>query len=235
MTAGSEIERCLRERGITRLTHFTNSRNLRRILRTGEILSTAELDRRNASYELTDEDRYDGHLGHVCCSVEYPNMYYFFLASGRPATINYSDWVILLIDPIQAARPGVLFSPVNAAKGSGRYLAPGANAFNEMFASTVFSRPRGRSHNPSSPTDVQAEVLIPSPIPLSAVTGIVVPDRASLQRDRGRLQHLGIDDLGLPWFTSSGLFRRDRVISAVTTGRSIPLEGPWTDTNRIGA
>ncbi|MGO4299385.1 DarT ssDNA thymidine ADP-ribosyltransferase family protein [Leifsonia sp. RAF41] len=233
-TIDLDIAARLEARGVTRLTHFTNSRNLRRILRTGEILSTAELERREALHVITDRERYDGQRDHVCCSLEYPNMFYFFRASGRLATVNYSDWVIFLIDPMQAARAGVLFSPVNAATGSGRYLSSGAEAVDKLFAPSVNGRARRATHNVNSPTDVQAEVLIPRSIPLSAVTGIVVPDMDSLRRDQGRLSHLGIDDQGLPWFTSEGLFQKDRVVSAVTRSQPISLEGPWTTTNWIG-
>lgn len=201
--------------GIARVTHFTSSRNLPRILGDGEIMSTRRLEARGSAFERTDPLRIDGRTDHICCNIEYPNFYYFALASGRENAVNYSDWSLLLLDPQIAAKQGTLFAPGNAAKNSGSDLRPGVDGLDRLYAASVYGRPRSRTHRPSSPTDVQAEVLIPKSIAVSDVSGIVVSGDASLARERGRLNQVGRDPDLFSWHVAPGLFRRDAVLSAI--------------------
>ena len=70
-------QECLR-RGITRLCHFTQSRNLAHILGDCEaILSSKQLQSQDLPYNPTDPNRWDGCEDMICCSLEFPNVYYF--------------------------------------------------------------------------------------------------------------------------------------------------------------
>lgn len=226
MTASSLFEE-ISARGISRLTHFTNSRNLPHILRAEEISSTAKLRDRGEPFVITDPVRIDGHPGHVCCNIEYPNMFYFDTATTRRPNVNYSDWVVFLIDPDTLLQDGVLFAPSNAARRSGLDLASGLEGLMAQYVDTVNERPRSLNHFSASPTDVQAEVLIPSGIPLSAVQGIVVSDEASLNRELARLGQLRQEPERFPWFVSRDLFRKYAVVSAVRSSTEIRFDGPY--------
>jgi hypothetical protein len=85
------IKKKVRQRGVTRLCHFTPSRNLIHIASgvTG-ILATKKLEAEERKlYTPTDLLRFDGHAGFISCSLEYPNAWYFDKARGaiRPAQL----------------------------------------------------------------------------------------------------------------------------------------------------
>ena len=69
------IRQVATKREITRLCHFTPSRNLVHIATGLEgILSTKHLtDDEKAVFNPTDILRIDGFKDHVCCSLEFPN------------------------------------------------------------------------------------------------------------------------------------------------------------------
>lgn len=226
MMTDHDLARRLSELGISRVTHFTSTRNLPRIFGAGQVLSTGTLLATGATFDATDAERFDGHLGHICCNLEYPNFYYFAKATRKQNAINYSDWAVLLLDPTVATQDGVLFAPGNAAKGSGADLRPSVAGLDSMYAPSVYGFARAVNHRSASPTDVQAEVLIPGPIEMSAVLGIVVPDASSLKREVGRLEQIGHDPHILNWYVSAGMFERDSIVRAVRGDRPIPAEKP---------
>ncbi len=214
-------------RGVSRLTHFTSSRNLPKIIQSGAILSTADLVSLGLDHVATDAARFDGHPGHICCNIEYPNMFYFDHASEREQYVNYSDWIVFLLAPAVATAQGVLFSPVNAALGRGKFLESGAEGLAAQYAAAVNGRSRAARHNPASPTDVQAEVLVPGRIPLSEVRGIVVPSEETLHREHARLSQLNLMRADLDWYISPEMFRKYAVTDAVRGARPISLQGPF--------
>ena len=229
----TDLMQLIRHQGISRVTHFTNSRNLPRILSAGAILSTDDLVARGLDHAVTDPQRFDGHRGHICCNIEYPNMYYFHQATIRPNHVNFSDWIVLLLEPRVAAGDGVLFSPGNAARGSGRFLASGAEALAAQYAARVNGFARGPRHFPASPTDVQAEVLIPGPIPLSEVRGIVVFDDETLRREFVRLDQLGYQPGGFDWFVAPTMFTKSHVVGAVQSSVPISMRGPFRSGDEV--
>ena len=87
-TIKTEAER----RGITRLCHFTPSRNLAHIASDpkGILASRHLLDDEKIVFNPTDRERLDGHKGHVCCSIQYPNAWYFRTARGKE--VLFRDW-----------------------------------------------------------------------------------------------------------------------------------------------
>jgi len=140
--------------------------------------------------------------------------------------LNYPDWVCLLLDIQLAERPGTLFSTCNAAKGSGAYLKPGGEAVLACFAPTVLEWFRGKRHHPQAPTDLQAEVLVPGPIELSHLYGIVVPSAEAAANDYGRLGMLGVNRDGLRWIIAPVFFDRDLLSSRLRLGGPIK-EQDW--------
>ena len=181
-------------RGITRLCHFTPSRNLGHIaddLRG--VLATHHLaEDEKAILNPTDLRRLDGHPDHVSCSIQYPNAWYFRTARGQERL--FRDWVVLLIDSRYLWRTGTKFCPRNAAAGHGRLIGEGTAAFEALFADTVEgvrTYRRGPGRPAFLPTDEQAEVLVPDQIRPQDVIGIAVADDAQARREISRLNLLG--------------------------------------------
>lgn len=163
------------DRGITRLCHFTQSRNLAHIFGDSfGLYSTRTLQSYDMPHNPTDPDRYDGRNDLICCSIEYPNTYYFVRV--REHDHLFKDWVVLLIDPSYLWHSETCFCPCNAARSCGGNIQIGIQGFRSLYATTSpgisFSRRSG--HLPAAPTDIQAEVLVKEPIPLESITGIAV-------------------------------------------------------------
>ena len=91
------IQNDVLRRGITRLCHFTPSRSLAHILATGAgVLPTRLLkEEERLLFNPTDLQRLDGHVDHICCSIEYPNAWY--LDRARATETLFRDWVILFV------------------------------------------------------------------------------------------------------------------------------------------
>lgn len=214
---------------LTRLAHFTPARNLPHILRDRELRSVEQLDEAvRAAYTPTDRDRLDGHRDKICCSLQYPNSFYFAKARDDRDAVNFPDWACLLLDRTAAAIAGTVFCQRNAGAGGAE---PGAEALLRCYAPTVMGH-RGRTytrsalHDPASPTDVQAELLIPGPVPLSLVRVIVFPSDAAAREEHGRLDRYGLLSEAPPFAVAPGLFQKWTVSDAVTRGAAIDIE-PW--------
>lgn len=189
----NSIRQECRNRGITRICHFTQSRNLAHIFDAPYgICSTRTLQRYDMPHNPTDPERFDGRDDLICCSIEYPNTYYFVKA--RDHDHLFKDWVVLLIKPDDLWHPETCFCPCNAAKSCGGYIKAGIEGFESLYAATSpgigFSRPR--NHLPAAPTDIQAEVLLKDPIPLESIIGIAVQSEEQAQREVCRLNLQGI-------------------------------------------
>jgi len=187
------------KREITRLCHFTPSRNLGQIL-SGKvgILSTRKLrdDERNV-FTATDLQRLDGFPDHISCSIEYPNAWYFDKA--RSKEVLFKDWVIFFIDPKYLWLDGTKFCPRNAAASRGAQVATGERAFKMMFEDSVsgaYGKRYARSNLtlPCCPTDEQAEVLVPDVVAMGDILGIAVPSSEQAQNEVIRLKLMGVAD-----------------------------------------
>ena len=218
-------------RGVTRLCHLTPFRNLLHIARDGALLSTQELrsDER-AAFQPQDLARLDGHHDHICCSIQYPNVWY--LRSKRretkPLQLLFPDWVCLLIKPSYLWADGALFCHRNAASGSGAFLAAGPDAFAAMYDDIVYGArgPTSRDHKPDScPTDDQAEVLIPKRIPLEDANHVVVAEEAQARRIYTGLELIGAPVRELVWTIAPQLFEVS--LSATLRGGHAPVEISW--------
>ena len=182
-------------RGITRLCHFTPSRNLAHILSGSEgVLASRHLDEdETAIFNPTDRSRLDGFPDHVCCSIQYPNAWYF--SKARLGEGLFRDWVVLLVDARYLWESGTKFCPRNAAAAHGRLVGEGIAAFEGLFADEVegvHTYRRGPARRAYAPTDEQAEVLIPDRVSVRDIVGIVLrsDEHATSELARLRLQGL---------------------------------------------
>jgi hypothetical protein len=215
---------------VTRLAHFTPARNLPHILEDGMIRSSKDLaDNAPESFSPTDRARYDAHPGHVCCSFEYPNVYYLRQARQKPEYANYPDWVCLLLDRKIIERDDTLFSGCNAARAGGAHLQPGGDALAGLWDNP--SRPqgwsRGNRHHPAVPTDIQSEALVPGPILLSDVHAIVVEDAATAADLYGTLARWGRGPERLRWKVAPAFFDVNGLVGKLRNGGTIE-ERDWT-------
>ena len=214
----TEIQKACRDRRITRLCHFTQSRNLAHILGDSKcILSTQSLQAAGLPHNPTDPNRWDGCKDLICCSIQFPNVYYF--ADVRDKDRLFKDWVVLIIKPKFLWMPGTKFCPTNAAKKSGSYIGEGAESFLSLFDTTSpeFSYRRTARHLQCAPTNIQAEALVPDPIHLDDVAAIAVADEDQARREscRVNLQGLSIDKVIL---VAPHFYQRQRLRRVVQWG-----------------
>ncbi|MCL4851634.1 MAG: DUF4433 domain-containing protein [Bryobacteraceae bacterium] len=210
-------------RGITRLCHFTPSRNFGHILATGSgILSTKALQEdERAVYNQTDLQRLDSQPAHICCSIEYPNAWY--LDRARAKERIFRDWLLLFLHPQLMLRKGTLFSARNAAAGMGAHLKLGVDGFQRMYADEVvgaYNRTfrRGPHHLSAAPTDQQAEVLIPDQVMRDEILGIAVMSKEQARNEVLRLSILGVSTDGLPIVIAPTLFDKDALNQSIRSG-----------------
>ena len=194
--ARNSIESRARLRGITRLCHFTPSRNLGHIVHDSRgLLASEHLLEDNVSvFNPTDRERIDGHRGHVCCSVQYPNAWYF--RSARNKEQIFPDWVVLLLSPHYLWQEGTKFCQRNAATAHGQLVREGLDAFDALFDKVVEGSQtyrRGSLHPDFLPTDEQAEILIPDRVERSDVLGIAVQSKAQRKRELVRIELMGMN------------------------------------------
>ncbi len=193
MSINLNIQEKCRSRGITRLCHFTPSRNLAHIIagKTG-ILATSHLeDSERLIFNPTDIDRYNGYKSHICCSIEYPNGWYF--AKKRAEEVLFRDWVILLIKPDYIWDQDTLFCHRNAAAAYGSYVKKGYDGFQQLYQNSVVGTgcktwTRSSTHLSACPTDNQAEVLVPDCIKLEDVIGVAVRDETQAKNEVSRIK-----------------------------------------------
>jgi len=213
-------------RGITRICHFTPSRNLVHIATDPNgLLASARLqENEKAVFNATDRARLDGFTNHVCCSIQYPNAWYFRKARDHESL--FVDWVVLLIKPHHIWAAGTKFCPRNAAAGFGRGVGEGEGAFEAMFAPSVIGAyernyTRSATHPAWLPTDEQAEVLIPDHVAREDILGVAVVDEAQAKREHARLTQLQVD---VPAIVIAPHFFQPSWLSAQLRRGQVPTE-----------
>ncbi len=161
-------------RGITRLCHFTHLSSFPKITKDRAILSSQILAEKRPDVVRNDRNRLDGHLNHVSCSVQFPNLW--VLDSYREAGSKTDEWLVLLLDRKLLSLPSTRFSPVNAATARGAHVTDGPEGFTAIFQPqppSVHYVYRGQSHLKSCPTDNQAEVLVHQAVLADEIIGVV--------------------------------------------------------------
>lgn len=208
-------------RQIRRICHFTPSRNLGHILMGKRgVLASARLtaDERNV-FNPTDLERFDRHTGHVCCSVEFPNAWYFRKARGKEPL--FLDWSVLLINPEVLMIPGVKFCPRNAAAAGGALAQEGTAGFSAMYETEVTGAggrvfQRTSSRHPAVPTDEQAEVLVPDAIAPHLLFGVAVSSSQQARVEMARLKILRIEPP--PFYIAPQFYDPAALSDAIRTG-----------------
>ena len=229
----SEIQKeCLR-RGVTRLCHFTPSRNLSHIA-AGKlgILATASLRAdEKAILNPTDSKRWDGWISHVCCSIEYPNAWY--LVKAREKEKLFRDWVVLFIQPHYIWSIDTHFCPRNSAAQGGTLVRAGFAAFHSLYSSHVLGAYKTTiTRTPQMlaccPTDDQAEVLVKDRIRLEDIQGVAVRSEMQAQCEIARLRLAGLGESTFKFVVAPGLFDPHIVSPTLRRGHR-PSEMLWSE------
>lgn len=223
----------IKERNISRLCHFTKSRNLPFMLGNGEdsengiLANDFILDK--SFLEKTDKQRLDGHEDYICTSVQYPNSTYFNVAKKRMMEDLFNEWAVLLINPAVIDDKSK-FCPVNAATAGGRLIKNGPASMQELFDFEVRGkhlRRRTLLLPENVPTDIQAEILIHKKIDKCYITGIIFPSRRMAERETLRLDLCGVNLSEYNISYSEDIFSRElksRLNDGITP-REIKYEG----------
>lgn len=170
--SGYERLKC---RGVSRLCHFTKLQGLTKILATEEGIIASSLIRQD-SKNVNDNDRYDGELNHVCCTIEYPNSWFLSTAIKSNEDRVFREWVVLCIGLEILLVRSAKFCECNASKNYGRLIQDDFEKIDEIFANNVssFKYPRTAEMLSCCPTNGQAEILIKDNIPRKYITRIIV-------------------------------------------------------------
>ena len=184
----SEIE----NRCINRICHFTKSKNLSHIL--NDFQGIYAIDFLPESYQdYNDSLRLDGKTDYICCSIEYPNVFYLDRIKNNDKL--FKEWIILSIDPKVMCLEETLFSKVNSATEKGRYISKGINGFRSLFEDQIVTSKRSITRTTtmlqSSPTDIQAEVLIYKKIPIKYIKEIIVKSELQAREEFFRMKLWG--------------------------------------------
>lgn len=184
-----EIQNELAARDIFRLCHFTQIRNLEGIFTVGALLPRTRLQRHpelKAAYN--DQVRFEGahviNLSFTCPNIKLMKK---FEREHREKGFDTS-WAIIDLNPKLCCAPGVRFTTSNATANNVRKFgtAEGIAGLRACFAERVpiaggtAIRIANRAKN--LPTDSQAEVLYPGPIPLNCIQGLYFKDETDQQR-----------------------------------------------------
>lgn len=177
------IEKEIKKRNITRLCHFTKSKNALHILSSPDGIKAVDfLDK--SIYDANDPLRLDGKTEFVNCSIQYPNYWYWKKVKDKDSL--FKDWVILLINPELILLETTEFCAFNAATDRGAHIKKGYRAFQELFREKVRDIVRPPNMLPCCPTDDQAEVLIYKNISRKDIIGVVVKDEDQAHRESVR-------------------------------------------------
>lgn len=220
----SSIRNEILQRRITRLCHFTPSRNLAHIASGKEgILATKNLEKDERKiFTPTDLKRLDGHEDYISCSIEYPNVWYFDKAQARE--MLFKDWVILFIDPRYLWLPGTRFCPRNAAASYGRNVLEGEQGFLSLFGDSIIGAGnrtfrRSATHLPCCPTDDQAEILIPDQIAKKDILAIGVKTETQAKNETVRFQLMSLPTDSFRFIITPDLFEKQILSKLIRSGK----------------
>lgn len=200
-TDSEKIRQEVIKRRISRLCHFTQSRKLPHIL--GELQGIYSIDTLVSSspdlVDVNDPLRLDGQPNYICCSIEFPNTYFFQKAAIREKI--FMDWVVLILKRELIWKSDNKYSYRNAA-AQPTPIGSGCGAFLKIYEDSVIGSgnrtfTRGRTQFDFCPTDVQAEVLIKEVIPRQDIIkiGVATEEQAKLEIKRLSLLKIDTDQL----------------------------------------
>ncbi len=214
------------DRHITRLCHFTKTKNLPFILGNGEDSNNGVVANQYITdlsfLEKIDQNRFDNHENYICTSVQYPNCLYFSTAITKNKENIFNEWVILEIDP-HIINDYSKFCPVNAATKNGSLISSGVNSFEGLFDSVVTGKKefkRNIFYPDNLPTNIQAEVLIYQMIDKADINGLIFPNKNIAQKECLRLELCNIDLNELTIKESEELFDKKRMLDLLNKGET---------------
>lgn len=217
---------------ISRLVHFTPTRNLVHIVTDDGLKSTKMMSEEDRSeFNQQDLDRLDRHPDHISCTIEYPNALYYRAKrrNARGEARLFPDWVCLLLSPKHIWAETTLFCPHNAAGWGGDRVGSGLESFMRMFADEVES-PRAlrkrKEHPACCPTDLQAEVLVHRQVPLEDVLGIVVETEAQASNTYAMIRNVGAPVERLPLSICPDFYEPEQLVAILDSGER-PVEEAW--------
>jgi len=162
-----EIQQECKVRNISSIYHFTNARNVPKIMSSG-ILSVEQLKKQSMKYEYNDKYRLDNMLHASCWSISFTNTFYFHNVREREPDMK---WCVIECDASPLWELPCYFFETNAASNKMKIVhyshRVGVNALKKMFESD-----HSEILPAHYPTDVQAEVLIVQPVLPSKIKSI---------------------------------------------------------------
>lgn len=151
------MQEFIKERGITKLYHFTNVDNLHSILNNG-LLARDTLDNRYLDYKYNDVHRLENRLDAICTSISFPNYKMFY--RYRQNTSN--TYCVIELDPRLLYEKECMFCMSNAASTQERQRCVseklGVNGLRKLFYDDNLRRQLKIA--PYLTTNPQAEVLV---------------------------------------------------------------------------
>lgn len=171
------LRKVVQDRGIKKLYHFTQARNLDSIFEHG-ILSRNEIYSLGIDAAVNDNERWDRRTSGVSVSISGPNYQMLYALKmgkkNRGETCPGDTYVLLELDPSLLYELDCAFYPTNAASNRVRHDSKtdfkSAQALDNMFADgvrcpagTYFRAKWGL--NPWETSDPQAEVMVFEKIP----------------------------------------------------------------------
>ncbi|APH45467.1 hypothetical protein BMW26_11270 [Microbacterium sp. 1.5R] len=194
------IEDFVAEREITEVLHFTTNHGLIGTVAARALLSRDELNTEDllSSVKLLNCDtRKDPEwTGHVSLSISAVNNDFFGFSKGWHPPRDGLYWVVLSFDPRLLSDAGVVFTTTNNTYEATVKRGEGPEGLASLYAPAVpygyyGSVARRYPSTPKNqPTHVQAEVLYPGRVDLTALQAIYVPVDDHIDDVRGVLMSL---------------------------------------------
>lgn len=178
--------------GATRLCHFTKVKSFVHILAEEEGILATDFVKEDVKQQ-NDLERLDNATDYVCCSLQYPNGWYWKKVKQRDEDSVFKDWVVLSIDLSILKERQFNFCPCNAAKNHGGYIRNDVKNINELFSTTSGGFKRTPRMLSCCPTNDQSEILVYKNIPLQFINGIIVGNEDSANDIGAILKTVGKD------------------------------------------
>lgn len=133
----------LKSHKVTRLCHFTRFQSLTSILSSENGIIASKFIEKDVK-NVTDNKRFDGKTDYICCSIEYPNSWYFRKVEEKNEDKIFKEFVVLYINIDILINRHFEFCPCNASIGWGRYIQKNLDNIGVLF--TDFDGERHRTN-----------------------------------------------------------------------------------------
>jgi len=176
MDGRMEAYEYLKNRDVTRLCHFTKVRSLIHILTDDFGIRATDFINLDVKQQ-NDKERLDNATDYVCCSLQYPNSWYWRQAKDRDVDKVFQEWVVLSIDLAILKNVDFKFCPNNAATSGGISICDNLADIKTMFLPKNGRFVRSSCMLKCCPTNDQAELLVHKNISHRFINRIIVGDQ----------------------------------------------------------